>query len=247
MLAVAHAGKVAYDEAARANPANMTVTAGAEEPSPSEVRVSLISRAGISRATWNAKLNRFPRRYSGPISYQYAYSPVPGYTENMTGKATVTFELIESGSHADGSGSVQGRYEAASADLSEIGYQQVTGGEGGGGCTLALVPNPRPPASQVLRFAELEIVISPTGEWSSGLVLDIEAGEMPAEMVCGGAPPVQASLNPSFVFNSRLPSIPGLRPMSPAGPIEGSGVTDLQVTIQPGFSTNASWSLQPQD
>ncbi len=84
------------------NPSNVTVTGGEDIAEPAVLDVRMVSRAGISKAPWAAKMkNPFPKTYSGTMSYESVVTSTT--TKTNSGASPVTWTLSKWNRRYDGS------------------------------------------------------------------------------------------------------------------------------------------------
>lgn len=222
--ATATKGSVSPANASTAQP-SWTITGAADGPEVARIPVRAVSPAGISELPWVGGLT-FPPSYSGSVSLRTDFN---GLVEDWQG----TFTWVRS-SIQQNPGKTQlvryvlsaGTVSAFTASLS-TGSAVCTGGSTG--------------QSGAVVFGDLEILVDPAGAWRSAFQVDVDAADFPLTFMPPPSPPLPHAAK--AVLNSR--QMPGslLRPMTAAGPISATNVTDVgPVTV---LLSTASWNLQP--
>lgn len=194
---------------------DMTVRGAATGPETARINVKAVSPAGISEGTWIATPG-MPPSYTGTVS---TVNDLGSYTESWNG----TFTWTKESEQTNPDGSKLGLYTLTSASLAQFARSGgCVGGIGAPGGTLV--------------SGDIEIQVSPAGDWTSAFLVDVSVP--PFQMTCGMQ---QANVtNAVAIYNSRAGL--ALRPMTPAGPITGAGITD---GVTATLSTVADWSLTP--
>ena len=216
--AVPAKGSVAPRSSRTAVP-TFAVTGAGAGPTTAQVNLTGVSPAGISKATWVGNDAGFPASFSGTVSYE---SPGVGGLQAETWNGSVTYTRPSEQTNPDGSRSAT--YTLTSANIAtHVGTGVCSWVSGPGG---------------TIKFGDLEVRVSTTGQWTSAFVVDVEMPTVP--FTCPPAPSQPGT--PKAFLNTRTTSF-ALRPMSPNGPIAGTGVTDTSGTL--GFPITAGWSLAP--
>ncbi len=126
--------------------------------------------------------------------------------------------------------SITGLYSLTTASLSSFVY--------GGWCSGAA-----PTLGGTIKAGDIEIQLDPAGTWTSAFLIDVATA--PFAVTCPTEPPLIANpvVGKAFLNSRTTPAAPGLRSMTPNGPITGTAVTDTNASLF-GPAT-ADWSLAP--
>jgi hypothetical protein len=215
--AIAAKGGVAPKVPPQGATANLTVTGASTGPQTATINVKAVSAAGISQGTWVGTAGTLPPSYSGTVSFTQNLGTL---TESWDG----TFTWTKSGETANPDGSVSGVYALTAATVNTFSWSgSCTGSTSGPSGTIVA--------------GDAEVDVSPAGQWSSAVQLDVKVA--PFMAACPPAMPTLITTGKAF-FNSRSPS--GLRPMAPNGAIAATNVTDVGGGVVP---TTASWNIVP--
>lgn len=235
MTASATIGSVAHDGAARANPAKMTVTAADRKPISSEVRVSLVSRAGISRVTWNAKHRvSFPKTYTGTMEVHYDREPFANATVKADMTAAITYTFVKQRENDEGKTIAD--YKPTSARLLTYDYESTNGivvHSGSIGAPMVIQDD-----GALGGF--LSVVVGEDGKWACRVYANL-VGDF-ISLTSDSAPPLQHP--PHLGLDTTAPGNLN-RPMPTAGPITGTNVTAFNILAYPDGTARASWNFQP--
>ncbi len=215
----------------KAKTPTFNVKGAATGPQTAKINVKAVSPAGISQGTWigisgSLPSGSLPPSYNGTVSLTQDLS-VGEMPFAVAWAGTFGWRKTEQRKNPDRS--ILGLYSLTTASLSSLVYS--------GTCSGAA-----PTTGSTIMFGDLEIQIDPAGTWTSAFVVDVATA--PFAVICPEVQLIDTSGGGKAFLNSRTTaSTPGLRSMTPNGPITGTAVTDTNASLF-GPST-ADWSLSP--